>query len=479
MRDLFRGPFDLTYRGERLAFYLTLLFAFPAAAAIGYVLREEIHASQIAVLGVIAMIYVTLARGRLVGSSVRVHEAQYPRVFAIVKRCAAALGLPVPMVFVRDDVFVPIVTVGLGEPYSIVLSSNWIEHFQDDELTFIIGRELGHICAGHARFTSLLSVNGNENVLVSLIFGAWLRRTELTCDRVGLLCCGSLDAAMRAIVIASFHSFGRRIDHTLFAEQTRDIHADSVLRMGEVLGAMPYATRRIEAMREFYATEMYRALEERFVRDSADEPPMLPEARGARVGKSDLAGWWRRMAAIVIDFIVLQAIITTLAGVSSSNHAHIVTTGHGKTKTAVSSTVDDTSAQNVRDSGNIVSVGALGVYVGGLTVGKGIALPWDDVRSAAVGSFFPVEMCLYFGLLVALAGQTPGMMIIGLKVVRDDFTKPGTGQALWRYLLGLIFSPYILLLSPFRRLYLHDKWSRTRLIKTERVLARVAPVSAA
>src|SRR5579884_3952404 len=74
MSELFRGPLSLTYRGERIAFYLTLLFALPAAGAIGYVLREDARPSQVAVLLVIAMIYVTLARGRLVGSSVRIHE---------------------------------------------------------------------------------------------------------------------------------------------------------------------------------------------------------------------------------------------------------------------------------------------------------------------------------------------------------------------------------------------------------------------
>lgn len=468
MREqLFRGAYSLTYRGERLAFYLTLLFAFPAAAAIGYVLREEVHPSQIAVLVVIAMVYVTLARGRLVGSSVRVHESQYPRVFAIVKRCAAALGVPAPMVFVRDDPFVPLVTVGLGEPYSLVISSNWIEHFQDDELSFMIGRELGHISSGHARFTSLLSVNGNENAIVSLIFGAWLRRTELTCDRVGLICCGSLDAAMRAIIVASFHAFGRKIDHLVFAEQASDVHADSVLRMGELIGSMPYATRRIEAMREFYATELYRHHEEAFVRESEDEPPLLPEVQGAHVEKRDLAGWWRRISAVAIDFIIVQALIQTLVGITAEPVT--ITTHDRGSRTEVTAT----QSTLVRESDDIVSFGPLGLYTGGLTWGKNVAMPWNNIREAAAGILFPFELCLYFGLLVGVAGQTPGMMIIGLKVVREDFSRPDILRSLWRYALGLIFWWYIFPLSPFRRLYLHDKWSGTRLIKTERVLARV------
>jgi Zn-dependent protease with chaperone function len=469
MRDLFRGPLSLTYRGERLAFFLTLLFAFPAAAAIGFVLREEIHPSQIAVLLVIAMVYVTLARGRLVGSSVRIHEAQYPRVFAIVKRCAAALELPMPLVFVRDDPFVPLVTVGLGDPYSLVISSNWIEHFKDDELTFMIGRELGHIASGHARFTSLLSVNGNENAIVSLIFGAWLRKTELTCDRVGLLCCGSLDAAIRAIVIASFHGFGRKIDHLAFAEQSREVNADSVLRLGEWLGSTPYATRRIDAMREFFATQLYRIHEERFVQQSSEQPVPTAQSRGDIVTARDCAGWWRRVSAVVIDWIIVQALVTTLVGVSSAHP--VVDVNTRGSHTTVTTTTQSAQAQN---SADLFTLFGVGIHESGIILGKNAALSWDQVRSNLAGAFLPIEVCLYFGLLVGLTGQTPGMMVIGLKVVTFNFGKPGILQSLWRYALGLLFFWIIIPLSPFSRVYLHDKWSGTRLIKTERVLARVS-----
>ncbi len=131
------------------------------------------------------MVYVTLARGQLLGSSVLITRTHFPQVFEVVERCASLLHVPMPLIFVRDDMFVPIVALGFGEPYSLVISSHWLDHFQEDELTFMIGRELGHVAAGHTRLTSLLSVNGRENALVSIIFGAWLRRTEYTADRLG------------------------------------------------------------------------------------------------------------------------------------------------------------------------------------------------------------------------------------------------------------------------------------------------------
>ncbi len=472
MRDFFKGPLSLTYRGEHIAFWMTLLFSLPAAALIGFVLREDVHPSQIAVLLVVAMIYVTLARGRLVGSSVRIHEAQYPRVFSITKRCAAALGLPMPLVFVRDDPQVPILTVGLGDPYSIVISSNWIEHFKDDELTFMIGRELGHIASGHTRFTSLLSVNGNENVIVSLIFGAWLRKTELTCDRVGLLCCGSLDAAMRAIVIASFHGFGRKVDPGLFAEQSREIRSDSVLRLGEWLGATPYATKRIDAMRDFFASQLYRTHEQRFVEESRELPLETAATRGERVAKRDCAGWWRRCMAVVIDFIVVTAVVQTLAGASGVSTS--VTPGPVKNKPGI--TVKGLHPQAdaaVTSSDEIFRIGSVSVRTDGLSIGSS-GLTWADFREQATGAMLPIWMCLYFGLLVGLTGQTAGMMIGGTRIVTVEYGQPRVLQSLWRYTIVFFLWWLIIPLSPFSRVYLQDRFSGTRMIKTERVLAQVS-----
>lgn len=431
MRELFRGPLSLTYRGERLAFYLTLVLAFPAAAAIGFFIHEEVGISQVALFLVIAMVYVTLGRGRLVGTSVRIHESQYPHVFAIVKRCAAALELPLPMVFVREDYNTPVLAVGLGEPYSLIISSNWIEHFEDDELAFMVGRELGHIASGHTRFTSLLSVNGNENVIVSLVFGAWLRKTEITCDRVGLLCCGSLDAATRAIAIASFHHFARKIDHNAFARQHREMGTDTVFRLGEWLGSLPYATTRVDAMRTFMESNLYRIHEERFINETPSEPLHVAAAGEMQVSKRDCAGWWRRFWAAGIDMIVISSIIDIV-------------------KLHTKELAEKSSAMTI---GN--------VHIA-------MAASWPLL----IGFFI-----VYFALLVGLTGQTPGMLVAGLRVVRTDFGRPRFGQVLWRYILAVFLFPVIIVMSAFSRTFVHDRLSGTRVIKTERMLARATTVS--
>lgn len=461
---IFTGPQSLRHPREWLALVGTLVFAFPIASLIGLVLHEAIGIPEVALFVVIAMLYVTLARGRLIGSSVMIHEAQYPRVFAIVRRACAALEIPMPLVFVREDYNVPAAALGFGEPYALVVSSHWIEHFEDDELAFVVGRQLGHIAAGHTRYLSLLSVNGNENPIVALIFGAWLRTCDYTCDLVGLLVCGSLDAATRAIAVTSFHHFGRHVNVAQFAEQGTEIAGDPVLRLGEWLGAEPYATNRIANMRRFEASAQFEVLEAWFLRDVATEPPALPGRGEIHVEKSDCAGWWRRALAVCIDLIVVVAAWQALS--TGSAHSNTVNVTVNATPSASARATPDSYDPDVAvaveknhkvhyDTSKTVMgqvVDAFVRYLGGLIV-------------------FPI----YMALLVGLVGQSCGMMITGLRVVTTDFRPPGIWRSIWRYCVMWMLWPFIVLISPFmRRVMLHDLWSGTRLITSERVLARAA-----
>ncbi len=506
MDPLFEGPNSLREPSERLAFWLTGLSAFPAALLIGYVLHESIGASQVALFIVIAMVYVTLARGRLLGSSVRVHSAQYPRVFTIVKGACAALEIPMPLVFVREDNNVPVVALGFGVPYALVLSSHWIELFRDDELAFMIGRELGHIAAGHTRFHSLLSVSGNENPLISLIFGAWLRRCAMTCDKVGLLCCGSLDAAIRAMGIAAFHEFGRKVDYQAFAEQLAEIQSDSVLRWGEWLSGEPYATRRIASLSLFMTSQSYAAAETWFLRERSAEPPELAPAGETTVALRDCAGWWRRFAASGIDAVIVIAIITSFGGnvfASGSRHKPAKVTvapggavtvavpseapividekGHVKPAPKTAHTLPAPTAAASPSPEPTENLGPLTVSEQGVALNMGgeeVPLSPDAIAGAVSGAvnrlgfafWFPV----YLALLVIVAGQTFGMMIAGLRVVTVDFHKPSIPRTIGRYVVVFLLWWVIVPMSfVWRRILLHDRLTKTRVVKVERVVARI------
>ena len=244
----FRGPESLRVRGESRTFWGTLASLPITIVVLGWIFQHQITWQQLGLLLVVAMVYVSFARGRLLGGGLRVHEGQFGHIYAVVEECARMLRLPTPHVFVRDDPFVPVVGIGTGDPYAIVFSAQYVEHFADDELRFLIGRELGHIAAGNTKYTSLLSSNGRENGVIAIAFGAWLRKIDYTADRVGLVCCGSLEAAQRAIAVTSFHAIGRKIDLGAFAEQLKELRAEPSLRLGEWTASTPYATNRVAAL---------------------------------------------------------------------------------------------------------------------------------------------------------------------------------------------------------------------------------------
>ena len=429
----FRGPESLRVRGERRAFWGTLASLPITIVVLGWIFQHQITWQQLSLLLVVAMIYVSFARGRLLGGGLRVHDGQFGHIYQVVRECAQMLRLPTPHVFVRDDPFVPVVAIGTGDPYAIVISAQYVEHFGDDELRFLIGRELGHIASGNTKYTSLLSSNGRENGVIAIAFGAWLRKIDYTADRVGLVCCGSLDAALRAIAVTSFHAVGRKIDLGAFAEQFKELHAEPSLRLGEWTASTPYATNRIAALHRFARDPLYLVWARRFV--ASAQQPLAPDEQRETVN----AGFWRRAWALAIDLLVIQ----TLAPAAGS----LVRIGPSPSALKAIN-ADPSTPAAVK---NVVTTFANGHGT--------VAIGFDNAA-------LMLAFLLYLIVLVALIGQTFGMMVSDVRVVgADRSARVGFGRAVARY-----FSLFLSLIgvvgwfSLFRRVQPFERWSRTRLV---------------
>ena len=428
---LLAGPQAVRVRGERVALGCCILAA-PTTLALASLVLPTLSFSQFLLLAVGGMLFVSIGRGRLLGSSVRIEGRQLPELAEIVRDVAARLDVAVPQIFVRDDPFVAIAAVGIGDPYALVVSSQYYEHLRRGELRFLIARELGHIAAGHTRIASLLSASGRENPVVAFVFGAWLRRAEYTADRIGLLCCDGLADAMGAIAITTFHAIGRRVDMHVLAEQRRDFETEPALRIGEWIAAVPYATNRIDALRAFGATPACDAWRERLA--AAPEATPAPAAAvGAPVSRRDLAPLVRRLGAIAVDLVVIGAIAKLPLVVE------------------VTRTTDA-----LHDAGLPAFLMPLARHVAIVDVGAhGIAV---------FAIFFA-----YSALFVALAGQTPGMMVVELRVVTTRYERPTLVQSFWRYAaaLGTVLSA-VALVGLFARVHPHERLSRTRLVRGRR-----------
>lgn len=442
---LFTGRESLRWRGENRALWLTLIFAPATVGLVGYVLRQELTGQEIAFLIVAAMVYVSVARGRLLGTSIRLHDRQLPAVYTIVDRCARELGMRTPHVFVREDQYACVTSMGLGEPYSIVVSSTWLPSLDDQELAFLIGRELGHIAAGHSRITSLFTASGKENPFISVVFGGWLRRTEYTADRIGLLCCDSIEAAARAIFTCSFRQVSKKVDYAAFIDQRIEVQSDPTLKLGELLGPEPYATNRLRQLETFAASPLYRDWRARLAagREGAQPRTVLASAAPANaaiVEKSALAGNWVRAAAFCLDWIIVSAIV------SSGTVLKVDSGGGAGTKHMATS---DMSAFSLQQFG----------------------LDWIGTHMPILQSAVPdavgfIAVFLYAAVLVALVGRTFGMMVLGLRVVRPDYKRVSAARAVWRYFVAFFSLVLVFPMIGFLwRPALLDRISGTRVVR--------------
>jgi Zn-dependent protease with chaperone function/uncharacterized RDD family membrane protein YckC len=399
----------------------------PITIGLAHIVLPSLTISEFVLLIAAGLVFVAIARGRLIGSSIRVEPRQFPELALTVEELSARLGIPAPQVFIRDDQANPIAATGVGEPYSLVISSQYYELLRPGELAFLIAREIGHIAAGHTRWASLLSASGRENPIVSLVFGAWLRRCELTADRIGVLCCDDLEDAFSAICMTTFHSAGRRVDRFVLAEQRAELAADPSLRLGELIASVPYATTRLDALRGFVGSPL--ALYWRPTLSRGGRPAAIVPAASARnLERDDVASRGRRIGAAVIDFAFLSSIVRVPLEMSAKVDSH------------------DTAFERF-------VVNNLGLAHFGL----------DTITAFLV--YF-----LYSAILVALIGQTLGMTVFNVRVVTTGFLRPTIVQTFWRYTLafGSVVTLFVFV-GLFRRVQPHDVLSRTRVVRARDV----------
>ena len=131
-------------------------------------------------------------------SSVRVSERQFPHVSSLYQDVLKTLDAPddYPL-FVSQTPIVNAGAYGMDEPF-IILNSGTVKLLDDDQLSYVMGHELGHIMSDHALYRTMMALLiqlagmgfpivglAARAVLVALL--EWSRKSELSSDRAGLL----------------------------------------------------------------------------------------------------------------------------------------------------------------------------------------------------------------------------------------------------------------------------------------------------
>src|SRR5215472_3577662 len=204
--------------------------------------------------------------------SVRVSERHFPHIHEMVRDGAYILDLPeVPECYVLQTPLVNAMALGRDKPF-IVINTGMIELLDPEELRWVVGHELGHILSGHTVYRTMLLwliqlaariawMPIGYIALRAIIWGLeeWFRKSELSCDRAGLLAGQDIDASRRVLMKLAGGAQLSELNPDAFREQAHEYDAvpdlrDSILKLLQLQGQThPFAVVRFAEL-DYWAT---------------------------------------------------------------------------------------------------------------------------------------------------------------------------------------------------------------------------------
>lgn len=214
---------------------------------------------------------VDLSMGLALSSSVKVSETTNPEIYNVIIGCSEKLNIPIPYTVISSSVKgINAQTAGTDEFSFIAVSSLLTALFNEDEQRFVLGHECGHIALGHVVYHTAISTIGTLGSLVPIVgsvlastiqfpLNAWNRRSEISADRAGLICCGDLRIAKRALLRleAGFMSIDN-IDIDEYLDNSMRFRKNNSLgKFTELFNEHPIIPKRIEALELFANSKKY------------------------------------------------------------------------------------------------------------------------------------------------------------------------------------------------------------------------------
>ena len=201
------------------------------------------------------------ARSRLLADAVQVCPELMPKVHATFETSIERLGLQSAISgYVYNDPYTQAACVHVGgeDKSALMLSSGLIRLMSADELTFVIGHELGHMLFEHNLYPRPTEAMGEGSRLNLL---ALQRAAEISADRIGLLACGSVDVAYRAILKTGtgLGDDNLRFDVSTFLDQLRRLKSIGGHASG-IISSHPILTVRMKALLWFEMSDVARRL---------------------------------------------------------------------------------------------------------------------------------------------------------------------------------------------------------------------------
>ncbi len=238
--------------------------------------------------------------------ALKVGPKQYGDLHRLLIEACDVLDADVPPLYVSQTPLANAGAVGMDNPF-IVLNSSLIELSTPDQVRFVLGHEVAHILSDHALYRTLLfllldfarplvPVIGQAALPITLALLEWHRKSEVSCDRAGLLAVQDPDAALGALGTMAGGIRGREggvdID-ALRAQSAEYLDAEGLDAFFKFMSTArqthPFPVIRVTELVSFLEDGPYRSiLAGDYVR-RGEEPPVAVDLETARKGFSDTA----------------------------------------------------------------------------------------------------------------------------------------------------------------------------------------------
>lgn len=238
---------DFRHHQEQIALVATL-----ALTTLALVLLFTASVGLFLVVVILLILLLPTQEKRRIQSLVPITAHTHPEIYSLTRLAAQRLFMPVPGVYLSQDVTVNAFAMGCFSPAFICLNTGAVQAFSPSQLLFVIGHELAHVKLGHTTWLTF-SETGRQaivhpalGVIMEFAFHSWSRVAEHSADRGGLLACANLDDAVMALAILEERNHGVSLD-----ELRRRIQSTGT-DYSDVLCDHPTTAKRVRALAAFH-----------------------------------------------------------------------------------------------------------------------------------------------------------------------------------------------------------------------------------
>ena len=206
-------------------------------------------------------------RRRLLATSLRLTESMSPRLHRMLHDAAAKLAMtePIETYVYNSPNFNAACVKPDDERVLLMFSSSLLEKFNETELLFVMGHELGHHLFDHHAIPIGNLVNGKGRVgpALALKLFSWSRYAEISADRAGALCAGDADGAAGALfkLASGLTTDLIEIHIDEFAAQADEMDLEDTPRTADKQQddwflTHPFTPLRVKALQAFFQSDL-------------------------------------------------------------------------------------------------------------------------------------------------------------------------------------------------------------------------------